>query len=94
MDQLFIDHPDMHKFFYKDSNNCYAKITPDMKEYELVLCIAEKFKDVFQYTFPLEKYLNRRDRVSYAKYKEMIMDSPALHISKYDLSWSNVWKNN
>ena len=63
-----------------------------MKEYELVLCIAERIQDVFQYTFPLEKYLKRRDRDSYDKYKKMIMDSPAMRLSKGDLSWSEVWK--
>ena len=93
MDQLFVDHPEMHKFFYKDQDGHYATITPEMKEYEQALCIAERFIDVFQYTSPLEKYLKNSDRESYLQYKEMINNSPILNISRKKLSWSELWKD-
>lgn len=32
------------------------------KDFELALCISERFCDVFQYTDPWAKYLNKKDR--------------------------------
>ncbi len=93
MDQLFVDHPEMHKYFYKNHNGEYAEISKDMKEYEQALCIAEKFKDIFQYTSPFEKYLTQSDRKSYNEYKRMILESPIIKISSDDLSWSHIWKD-
>lgn len=88
MDQLFVDHPEMHKFFYKDQDGKYAEISKAMDEYPLAVCIAEKFKDIFQYTFPFEKYLTAQDRDSYIKYKKMIGNSPVIRLFNADFTWS------
>ena len=92
MDQLFIDYPHMHKYFYYDDKKNYCLVKKDSTEYELAICIAERFMDVFQYTDPLEKYLKKEDRDSYAEYKKMIMGSPAVKEAKRCLSWSELWQ--
>ena len=94
MDEVFIQHPEMHKYFYYDNNGEYASIGEKDDCYELAVCIAERFCDAFQYTAPLEKYLSRNDRKSYLKYKEMIIESPAVkhsHIvdEQNEFSWNS-----
>lgn len=76
MDQILIDYPHMRKYFYTDEKGEYTPISPDDGHYELALCIAERFSDVFQYTEPMEKYLKKEDRRSYIAYKNMIQSSP------------------
>ena len=78
LDQIFIDYPYMRKFFYYDNAKEYAVIDSDNEDYDLALCIAERFSDVFQYTEPWEKYLKKEDRDSYTAYKQMIQGSPAM----------------
>lgn len=89
MDQVFIDHPSLHKYFYTQE-------TLDNKstEYDLALCIAERFLDVFQYTKPLEKYLNKNDRQSYHEYRTKIENSPIMKEAKDKLIWSDKWNGN
>ena len=78
MDEVFIEHPEMHKYFYRDEQGNYAELKEDSEEYELAICIAQRFCDAFQYTAPLEKHLNESNRNSYIAYKNMIFESPAL----------------
>lgn len=93
MDQLFIDYPHMHKYFYYNENKQYSSIDKDNKDYQLAICIAERFLDVFQYTDPLEKYLKKADRESYKQYKAMVLGSPAVIEAKKNLSWSELWSS-
>ena len=83
MDQVFIDHPQMHKYFYRNRDGAYAAIEASHPDYELAVCIAERFCDAFQYTDPMEKYLRAGDRQSYKRYREMICASPVLAQSHY-----------
>ena len=76
IDDLFIEHPEMRKYFYRDKKGNYAPICESDDSFELAVCIAERICDVFQYTKQLEKYLESRDFIEYKKYKEMIMCSP------------------
>ena len=78
MDEVFIEHPEMHKYFYPDEQGKYAELKEDSEEFELAVCIAQRFSDAFQYTAPLEKHLNESNRKSYTAYKNMISESPAL----------------
>lgn len=96
MDQIFIDYPYMHKYFYKNDDNEYATIDINNKDFELAVCISERFCDVFQYTDPWEKYLNNKDRDSYVKYKQMILNSPAVILSHNYTSHSDhyLWRKN
>ena len=88
MDHIFIDHPEMHKYFYKvESTGKYAILNPNDDKFELGICIAELFTDVFQYTAPLEEYLSESDRASYLDYKKMIMDAPIMHAMKQEHQW-------
>ena len=88
MDRIFIEHPEMHKYFYKvESTGEYAYLNPDDDDYALGICIAEMFSDVFQYTNPLEKYLSDGDRASYIDYKKMIMDAPIMKRMKQQHQW-------
>lgn len=90
MDQIFIQHPHMHKYFYRDSKTgSYADINPDSEDFELALCIVEMFSDIFQYTEPLEKYLLENDKNSYNDYKKMINASPAVKYSKEKYHWND-----
>ena len=89
MDQIFIDYPYMHKYFYKDEKGEYFPISTESKDFELAVCIAERFSDVFQYTDPLEKYLSKKDRDSYIKYKQMILNSPIVSMAKTKYSHSD-----
>lgn len=88
MDQIFIDHPQMHKYFYRNYiTGKYAELLEDHDDFELGLCISEMFSDVFQYSEPLEQYLTKEDRASYRDYKKMIMDAPIVKKSKEVHSW-------
>lgn len=88
MDQVFIAHPEMHKYFYQGGeNNGYALLTPEDDNFELGICIAEMFCDVFQYSTPLERYLSEDDRASYVDYKKMIMASPIVQLTQQRHNW-------
>lgn len=88
MDQVFISYPHMHKYFYRGGeNNGYALMMREDKDFELGICIAEMFCDVFQYSEPLEKYLSKEDKASYEDYKRMIMASPIVQIAKERHNW-------
>ena len=88
MDHIFIEHPEMHKYFYKNERTGeYAQLSPDEAHYELGICIAEMFSDVFQYTGPLEGHLSDADRRSYADYKNMIMDAPIMKAMRQEHQW-------
>ena len=88
MDHIFIEHPEMHKYFYKSEiTGDYVYLNPGDDGYELGICIAELFGDVFQYTTPLEKYLAKADRDSYVDYKKMIMESPIMKTMKQQYQW-------
>jgi len=88
MDQIFITHPNMHKYFYRDGENKgYELLTPEDENFELGICISEMFCDVFQYSEPLEKYLLKDDRESYEDYKKMIMAAPIVQSARERLNW-------
>ena len=88
MDQIFINHPDMRKYFYKSNiTEDYAVLNPDDNNYELGVSIAEMFSDVFQYTAPLEDYLSDSDKASYIDYKIMILSSPIMQAMKKQYQW-------
>lgn len=76
MDQILINHPQMRKYFYHNYNDEYEEISTENEDYQLGLCIAEMFCDVFQYSAPLERYLINEDREGYEDYKKMIMNAP------------------
>lgn len=78
MDQIFINHPHMRKYFYHNNQDEYEVISPENEDYPLGLCIAEMFCDVFQYSEPLEQYLKKEDRESYEDYKKMITNAPVV----------------
>ena len=88
LDQIFITHPYMHKYFYQGGeNNGYATLTDNEENFELGICISEIFCDVFQYSEPLEKYLSKNDRESYEDYKKMIMSSPIVQTARKCHNW-------
>ncbi|MBR7077478.1 MAG: hypothetical protein IKI41_01905 [Clostridia bacterium] len=89
LDSMFIQYPTLHKYFYRDNNGEYEKDTSGLKEEDKarLICIAERFADVFQYTFPMEKYIKRKDRKSYFAYKKMINESTAMKIANNILRW-------
>ena len=88
MDEVFIKNPQMHKYFYRNNETGrYGELKPGDKDYELGICIAELFDDLFQYTKPLEKYLRKDDLASYNDYKKMIMDSPIVQTAKRKYKW-------
>ena len=94
MDKVFIEHPEMHKYFYIDKvGNAYAELLSDNKNFELGICIAEMFCDVFQYSQPLEKYLTKDDKESYEDYKKMIMHSPIVRTSLDRYQWHESENN-
>ncbi len=88
IDKVFIEHPNMHKFFYYDRvSQTYAKLLPGDKDFGLGICIAEMFRDAFQYAAPLEKYLSENDKQSYEDYKKMIAASPIVQASLVRYQW-------
>lgn len=88
LDKIFIDHPHMHKYFYKFSETQeYIDLKPDDENYDLGICIAEMFCDVFQYSEPLEKYLTNEDRSSYRDYKKMVMNCPIVQRAMNQHKW-------
>ena len=88
LDKIFIDHPYMHKYFYKfNEKQDYVDLKPEEDNYDLGICIAEMFCDVFQYSEPLEKYLTKEDRDSYRDYKKMIMACPIVQRSLNQHKW-------
>ena len=88
MDHIFIEHPEMHKYFYRNKfTGEYAPLNRDDSDYEMGICIAELFSDVFQYTSPLEKYLLDADRESYNDYKRMIMNAPIMSALSSEYQW-------
>lgn len=54
MDQIFIEYPHMHKYFY---DNIMPDPATQKEDYELGICIAEQFREVFQYSAPLADQL-------------------------------------
>ena len=88
LDKIFIDHPHMHKYFYKfNEKQDYVDLKPGEDDYDLGICIAEMFCDVFQYSEPLEKYLTKEDSDSYRDYKKMIMACPIVQRSLNQHKW-------
>ncbi len=88
MDHIFIDHPEMHKYFYKSEiTGQYVPLLPDDERYDLGICIAELFSDVFQYTEPLERHLSDKDRASYLDYKTMITEAPIMLAMQQQHQW-------
>ncbi len=90
LDQVFIAHPDMHKYFYQCKlTGTYAALHPEDENYALGLCISELFMDVFQYSEPMERYLSKEDRKSYLNYKAMICNAPIVKHFKQIYKWSD-----
>ena len=89
MDNTFVKYPQLHKYFYKDNNGEYTEDFSSLEDEdkERLICIAERFNDVFQYTFPMEKYITRKDRKSYVAYRKMICESPAMIAANKRLRW-------
>lgn len=91
MDQVFIKNPHMHKYFYRlNETGEYASLQPDDGDFELGICIAEMFEDVFQYSKPLEKYLRAEDRASYMAYKDMIKGAPIVKAARTRHNWHEI----
>ena len=74
MDSCFIEHPSVHKYFYDCEWN---NRLPDegSSEYELALCIAEKFRDVFQYSEQIARDIPKKYKASYYDYMNRIMNT-------------------
>lgn len=88
MDEVFLKHPRMHKYFYRlEETGEYAVLQPDDVDFELGVCIAEMFQDVFQYSKPLEQYLSEEDRASYLDYKKMITEAPIVKVAHERHNW-------
>lgn len=88
MDKVFLKHPRMHKYFYRlEETGEYEDLNPDDDDFELGVCIAEMFQDVFQYSMPLEQYLSEADRASYLAYKKMITDAPIVKVANKRYNW-------
>lgn len=79
LDGIFIEHPNMHKYFYQEEFKSKVPNSQDhLEEYELGICIAEQIREIFQYTEPLIVQLPRKyDRfiVSYKDYFERVSKS-------------------
>ena len=100
LDQVFTDHPEMHKYFYSHSTDGYMTskelITTipepqkeNEEEFELALCIAERIVDVFQYADLFKDSLNQEDRDSYERYRKRMLSIPFMtNVVK------PIWENN
>ena len=93
LDHIFIEHPHMRKYFYRNqATGSYVPLPEAGPDYELGLSIAEMFGDVFQYSRPLEEYLDEEDLASYREYKKMITASPAVQALLTGYRWSDPEK--
>lgn len=92
MDSCFIDHPSIHKYFY--DNAWTNKLPPEVgDDYDLALCVAERFRDVFQYSEQIARNVPSQYKESYyeymnrimntAIYKEMDKKNPIAYTKKY-----------
>ena len=79
LDGIFIEHPNMHKYFYQEEFKSKVPNSQDhLEEYELGICIAEQIREIFQYTEPLIVQLPRKYDsfiVSYKDYFERVSKS-------------------
>ncbi len=74
MDSCFIEHSSVHKYFYDSEwNNRIPDEESD--DYEIALCIAEKFRDVFQYSEQISKDIPEKYKPSYYDYMNRIMNT-------------------
>ncbi|MBQ6628245.1 MAG: hypothetical protein IJH65_05440 [Methanobrevibacter sp.] len=92
LDQIFIDHPDMHKYFYSHSTDI-NEVNPNPapvveKDYEQALCIAERIVDVFQYAELFKDSLSKKDKDSYEKFKLRMFSSEFMD-QKVKPTWIN-----
>lgn len=69
MDDIFIKHPEIHKYFY---GNAKDKIPNNENEKEIAICIAERFRDTFQYSEITSTSIPKDHKESYEEYKERI----------------------
>lgn len=74
MDEVFVEQPHMHKYFYEVGCLIPNKNGSDKEkdDYELGICIAEKFREMFQYSEPLTKYISNEFVESYYNYLKKI----------------------
>ena len=95
LDQMFIEHPNMHKYFYahdikKDDSplSGQPEAVPE-EDYELAICIAERIVDVFQYAELFKDSLNTTDRESYEQFKKRFFSSEFM-----EKVVKPIWENN
>ena len=97
LDQLFVQQPHMHKYFYTHctekgagpGKKSVAKITADSKDFDLALCIAERMVDVFQYAKLFKDSLSDADKNSYEEFKKSIF------LTKFMIETVKpIWENN
>lgn len=96
LDQMFIENPKFHKYFYthcteqKDGPYDVAPIDNDNTEtFEQALCIAERIVDVFQYAELFKKSLNKSDLESYEKFKKRMFSTSFMRNTV-----KPIWMNN
>ena len=79
MDGIFIEYPELHQYFYPSGDIDYRKKLPqDPRDMERAICIAEKFRDVFQYSEHMAKSiidLYEGDCASYLMYMQRIQNT-------------------
>lgn len=97
LDQLFVEQPHMHKYFYTHcteegvdpGKKTVTEITSDDDNYELALCIAERMVDVFQYAELFKHSLSETDKNSYEEFKKSIF------LTKFMIDTVKpIWENN
>lgn len=82
MDGLFIDSPGLHQYFYptEEGKPCCSMPEEGTRDYYQAICIAEKFRDIFQYSEHLAVQLfdngNKEDAYSYYMYMKRISACP------------------
>lgn len=98
LDQMFIDHPEMHKYFYthntKKEKSTEMDLQPeaipsDESTYELAICIAEKMVDAFQYAELFKDSLSKKDQKSYYEYRDKIFNTDFMRNTV-----KPIWTNN
>lgn len=79
VDDIFIDYPYLHKYFY--DNKYVNEIPYNENEKELAICIAEKFRDVFQYSEEISYSIDKKYSKSYYEYMHRIQNTKVYKIA-------------
>ena len=93
-DKLFLQHPQCRKYFYDNAD--IASLDQNSRDYELILCFAEYFDDLFVYSetevLKIHNSSLPKEQVnSYLRYMARIKNSPGFIAYKQRYSeWINT----